>query len=215
MPRIADAFINVPSRASREPQSGGNMSVPLEQQITRTAHHEAGHLVAAAALGLKLRSEGLAVDARGEGLACYCKQAGDSDERRESVIVATFSGYNSELQLCSDRDYPKPDSMQLIFSCDAREARPIIAQLSYLSVTRTAFQIEEELQNRSRMLVKQEWQAIRVIADALLEREWEPVQPLPSGGVWSQEQMAKHLNGKEVVGLLSQFGIRGQITDQC
>ena len=93
--------------------------------------------------------------------------------------------------------------MQLIFSCDAREARPIIAQLSYLSVTRTAFQIEEELQNRSRMLVKQEWQAIRVIADALLEREWEPVQPLPSGGVWSQEQMAKHLNGKEVVGLLS------------
>ena len=67
------------------------MSVPLEQQITRTAHHEAGHLVAAAALGLKLRSEGLAVDSRGEGLL-YCKQAGDSDERRESVIVATFLG---------------------------------------------------------------------------------------------------------------------------
>jgi hypothetical protein len=102
------------------------MPVPLEQQIIRTADHEAGHLVAAAAQGLNLRSEGLAVNARGEGLACFCKEPGDSDERRERVIVATFSGYNSETRLCAARDYPKPDEALLIFSCDAHEARGTI-----------------------------------------------------------------------------------------
>jgi len=40
--------------------------VPLEQQIIRTAHHEAGHIVVAAAQSLRLRPEGLSVDERGE-----------------------------------------------------------------------------------------------------------------------------------------------------
>jgi len=191
------------------------MSVPLEQQIIRTAHHEAGHLVAAAVQELKLRPEGLAVDARGEGLGCYCKQPGDSDERRERVIVATFSGYNSESKLCSDRGFPEPDGMLQIFSCDAREARPIISQLSYLSVERTAFAIEEELQARSKTLVNQQWQAICAIANELLARGWEPIRPLPSGGVWSQEPLAKYLDGNEVVILLAQFGISGEVTNQC
>jgi hypothetical protein len=33
------------------------------------------------------------------------------------------SGYNSEVQLCAARDYPKPDESLLISSCDPREAR--------------------------------------------------------------------------------------------
>jgi hypothetical protein len=191
------------------------MSAPLEQQLIRTAHHEAGHLVAAAVQGLELRSEGLAVDARGEGLACYCKQPGDSDERRESVIVATFSGYNSELQLCSERDYPKPDEMLVIFSCDAREARETITKLAYLSANRTAFQIEEELQNRSRVLVKQRWEAVRTIADALLAKEWEPLRALKSGNAWSQEQSAKYIDGEEVAGMLACLGIHAEVTGSC
>jgi hypothetical protein len=187
----------------------------LEQQIIRTAHHEAGHLVAAAVQGLQLRPDGLAVDTRGEGLGCYCKQPGDSDERRERVIVATFSGYNSESKLCLDRGFPKPDGMLQIFSYDALEARPIISQLSYLSVERTAFAIEEELQTRSRNLVNQQWQAICAIADALLVKEWEPVRPLPSRGVWSHEQLARYLHGNEVVGFLAQFGIGAEVTERC
>lgn len=191
------------------------MPVPLEQQVIRTAHHEAGHLVAAATQGLKLRSEGLAVDARGEGLACYCKQPGNSDERRERVIVATLSGYNSEVQLCAARDYPKPDGALLIFSCDAREARETITKLSYLSASRTAFQIEEQLQNRSRMLVQRKWEAIFTIADALLAKEWEPLRPLKSGNVWSQEQSAKYIDGEEVAGLLARLGIHAEVTGSC
>ena len=38
------------------------MTAPLERQIIRTAHHEAGHFVVAAAQNLKLRPEGLSVD---------------------------------------------------------------------------------------------------------------------------------------------------------
>lgn len=105
--------------------------------------------------------------------------------------------------------------MLQIFSCDAREARSIISQLSYLSVVRTAFQIEEELQARSRMIVNQKWQAICAIADALLVSDWEPVRPLAIGSTWSNEQLARYLDGNEVVAFLAQFGINAEVTDQC
>jgi hypothetical protein len=191
------------------------VSVPLEQQIIRTAYHEAGHIVAAAVQGLKLRPEGLAVDARGEGLACYCKQPGDSDETRESVIITTFSGYNSESKLCLVRDFSKPDEMLLIFSCDAREARPIISQLSYLSVERTAFQIEEELQNRSRQLIEREWKAIQMLAEVLLAKEWEPVRSLPSGTKWTHENLAKYVDGKEAIERIARYEITATIAESC
>jgi len=191
------------------------VSVPLEQQIIRTAYHEAGHIVAAAVQGLKLRPEGLAVDARGEGLACYCKQPGDSDETRESVIITTFSGYNSESKLCLDRDFSKPDEMLLVFSCDAREARPIISQLSYLSVERNAFQIEEELQNRSRQLIEREWKAIQMLAEVLLAKEWEPVRSLPSGTEWTHENLAKYVDGKEAIERIARYEITATIAESC
>ena len=92
--------------------------VPLEQQIIRTAHHEAGHIVVAAVQGLKLRPEGLSVDERGEGLACYCKNPGDSDTERERVIIATFAGLNSEARFCNEQGFPVPEEMQRIFSQD-------------------------------------------------------------------------------------------------
>jgi hypothetical protein len=190
------------------------MPIQLEQQI-RTAHHEAGHLVAAATQGLKLRSEGMAVDARGEGLACYCKQPGDSDEQRERVIIATFSGYNSEVQLCAARGYSMPDETLLILSCDAREARETITKLSYLSPSRTALQIEKLLQNLSRALVQQKWEVICRVAEALLIKAWEPLRPLKSGNVWSQEQSAKYIDGEEVAGLLVPFGIHAEVTSSC
>lgn len=191
------------------------MSVPLEQQIIRTAYHEAGHLVVAAIQNLKLRSEGLAVDTRGEGLACYCKQVGDSDEKRESIVVATFSGYNSEYKLCAEHGYPGPDEMLLIFSSDAREARETITKLSNLSANRTVFQIEEAMQSRSRVLVQQGWQSIRAVAEVLLAKEWEPLRALASGNVWSREQSAKYLNGEEVAGLLAGHGIQAEVTASC
>jgi hypothetical protein len=187
----------------------------LEQQIIRTAHHEAGHLVTAVAQGLELRVDGLAVDARGEGLACYCKQPGESDSQREKVIIATFSGYNSELRLCAETGYAGPAEMQIALSCDGREARSIISSLSYLSPSKTAFQIEEELQQRSRDLIAEFWTAISSLASALLAKEWEPIRALPSGGVWSQVDTAKYLDGQTVAAILGSHDIAARVVEVC
>src|SRR5262249_5478812 len=53
------------------------------ETIRRAAHHESGHIVIAAAQGLKLRPEGISVDLEGNGLACYCKHPEDNDLSRE------------------------------------------------------------------------------------------------------------------------------------
>ena len=62
------------------------------------AHHEAGHLVVAAVLGLNIRPEGLMIDPKGFGLACYNKEPGNSDLSREKVILASLSGFKAEEQ---------------------------------------------------------------------------------------------------------------------
>lgn len=183
------------------------MTVSLEQQIIRTAHHEAGHIVVAAVQTLKLRPEGLSVDERGEGLACYCKNPGDSDTERERVIIATFAGLNSEERSCNERGFPVPEEMQRIFSQDSKEARENISRLSYLSVERTAFQIEAELQSRSEAIILQYWSAIRSVGTALLASDWQPIRALKSGSVWSQSEKAKYLAGDELAVVLRQAGI--------
>jgi hypothetical protein len=94
-----------------------------------------------------------------------------------------------------------------------REGR--FTKLSYLSSSQTAFQIEKQLQNRSRVLVRRKWEAICRIADALLAKEWEPLRPLKSGGIWSQEQSAKYIDGEEVAGLLARLGIHAEVTGSC
>lgn len=121
--------------------------IALGERRARTAHHETGHTVGAAIQQLKLRPEGLSVDARGEGLACYHKEPDDFDQSRERVVIATFAGYNSEIYLCEQRGYAAPEEWQIIWSPDSREARHILARLSCLSVEGTAFQIEEQRQD--------------------------------------------------------------------
>ena len=66
-------------------QGERNPSVPedVDVKLKRAAHHEAGHMVIAAAQGLRLQSEGLMVDLHGDGRACYCKQPDGSDLSRE------------------------------------------------------------------------------------------------------------------------------------
>ena len=191
------------------------MTVPLEQQIIRTAHHEAGHIVVAAVQGLKLRPEGLSVDERGEGLACYCKDPGDSDIERERVIIATFAGLNSEARFCNEQGFPVPEEMQQIFSQDSKEARENISRLSSLSLERTAFQIEAELQASSEAIILQYWSAIRSVAAALLDRDWEPIRALKSGSVWSLAEKARYLAGDELAVALKRVRIAAEFTAIC
>jgi hypothetical protein len=72
----------------------------VEGRLKETAYHEAGHIVIAAATGLRLRSEGLMIDAVGEGLGCYCKDPGESDVSRERIIISAFAGCFAQNRFC-------------------------------------------------------------------------------------------------------------------
>jgi len=94
------------------------------------AYHEAGHMVAAAIRGLRLRSEGLMIDRRGWGLACYYREPEDSDVWREAVVIASLAGFKAENELRRRSSFALRDAQEMIDSCDWREARPLVAKFS-------------------------------------------------------------------------------------
>ena len=68
---------------------------------------------------------------------------------------------------------------------------------------------EGRLNNRLQDSIEQHWPAIEALAAALLEKDWEPLKHLKSGGLWSHENetIAKYLEGGDVVRILKQHGI--------
>jgi hypothetical protein len=181
--------------------------IPLEMKLRRAAHHEAGHIVVAAAMGLPLRPDGIVIDSVAQGLACYWKEPGENDACRESVIAATFAGFNAEEEFCQRHSLPVLDGFAKIFCEDYRYARGIICQLTYLSPTDNVFEIDQKLEAASRVAVLRHWLAIEAIAAQLLAKDWEPIKPLESGTVWSRETSAKYLTGEELVAALARFAI--------
>jgi hypothetical protein len=191
-----------------EVKRGANAGeVPTEKMI-RAAHHESGHIVIAAKLGLKLRPEGLSVDPAGNGLACYHKDPEDSDSSRECVALASFAGFKAEIRLCEQRSYTVPDAVGVLHSPDWCEARKTISKLSdSFLVSDGLGKVQHRLETRTAELVSENWSVIVALAMELLASPWEPLEPLKSGAVWSQEKTAKHLSGAEAVKTLGQCGI--------
>jgi hypothetical protein len=81
----------------------------LALNLKAVAHHEAGHIVIAAARNLRLGLDGLSIDSLGEGIACYCKRPDETDLSRESVILATFAGFKAQRRFCEGWACPAPD----------------------------------------------------------------------------------------------------------
>jgi hypothetical protein len=79
-----------------------------EVRINITARHEAAHAVIAAVLGLRLRTEGMAVDRNGEGLTCYCKQPEGTDASRQRIIIATYAGFYAQKGYSEQHGYEVP-----------------------------------------------------------------------------------------------------------
>ena len=104
-------------------------------KLTATAHHEAGHLVIAAALELLLRTEGLSIDPVGEGLACYCKRPDGTDSSRERVIISTFAGWYAQKRFCDQRSIDCPEFAYPASTTDWWEATDLLCAFSgeYLS----------------------------------------------------------------------------------
>jgi hypothetical protein len=182
----------------------------INVNLDSAARHESGHIVAAAAQGLRLRAEGLMVDPSGWGLACYHKEPNESDQSRERIIIATLTGFKAENHFRAECSYPLRDEQAVIDSCDWNEARRLIPRFSD-----EYFQNENvgtilcKLEARSAQLVEQHLPAIEGLAAALLEKGWELRKPLKRGGSWSHENesMAKYVVGEEVVRVLQRYGI--------
>lgn len=199
----------------RQVESGPSLATDLDVKLLCAAHHEAGHIVVAAAQGLRLRPQGLSIDPSGEGLACYFKQPDGSDTSRERVIVAMFAGFMAQKRFCEQRSCPVPYPMGVVLSPDWQEARQIISMLSaeYSSDDRTT--IQRRLENRSDQFVERHWIAIEALAAALLAKSPEPLKPLKSGGAWSREGTAKYVPGEEVVSILGRYGIIAVCESDC
>ena len=180
----------------------------IEARLAIAAHHEAGHIVIAAALGLPLRSEGIMVDTDAEGLACYCKEPEESDHSRERVMLATFAGCYAQNRFCGANGYPALEDPARIGSGDWYEARRISIKLSVAYLADQGIKAaHESIERQSETLVAERWPIIETVAEALLAKYWEPVKPLKSGGRWASGELAKYLIGDEVINIVVRFGI--------
>jgi hypothetical protein len=177
----------------------------------RTAHHEPGHVVVAAAQGLRLRPEGVMVDPSGWGLGCYRKESDGSDELRKSILLATFAGYYAEKRFCEDHSFTIADPKSWFYSNpDGYEASILVSEMSVENLTNgsvpTTFL---ELQKEARQQVERRWTAIKEVAITLLSKNWEPRKLLASGARWSHEDdtVAKYVTGSEIIEILARHNI--------
>jgi hypothetical protein len=208
-----------PPRNSSEPyhrSMSGSAAISgenLEVQIETAAYHEAGHVVVATALGLRLRPEGIMVGQDAKGLACYWKEPDGTDASVEANILASFAGFSAEKRLRSMRGLQQRDYFGVIFSTDWKEARVLQGKFSPVYFgDKGGRTIHDELEARAEQLVAQHWSTIEVLAEALLSRQWEPKKPFKSGTQWSDSEQAKYLLGAEVVEILAGLGITAQST---
>jgi hypothetical protein len=173
------------------------------------AFHETGHITVAAVRGLTLRPDGLMVLSNGDGLCVYCTQPDESDSSRVSVIVSSFAGYFAAKRFC--QKYSRPDLLDPLreISDDWKHAREVIAKLSdeYLAGD-SPMAVLLRLQKESERLVEQHWVAIEALAKALLAKDPEPMRPLKTGEIWSDETgPVRYMDGEETVEILAKHGI--------
>jgi hypothetical protein len=188
----------------------------IESKLSAVAHHEAGHLVIAAAMALPLRPEGLSIDPVAKGLACYCKKPDDTDASRERVLLATFAGWYSQKRWCERRSIAFAQGPYLASTCDWWEARDILSAMSKAYFSERDYSAAHEfLERRSEALVAQNWHAVETLAAIVLTKEWEPLKPLNTRGKWSDQSSAKYVGGEEVVSVLAACGVHARCVSEC
>lgn len=185
------------------------MAESLEVKMQCAAHHESGHIVVAAALGLRVRQEGMILDSFSEGLACYCKLPDGSDISRERIILATFAGFYSENQFREQKNYVLSDpDYWFYYSWDGREANELLGAISIANLLDgNVSATKVKLQSQSKQLVEQHWSAIDALASTLLAKDWQDWKPLKSGAKFSPATTAKYLLGEEIITILARYGI--------
>lgn len=174
------------------------------------AHHEPGHIVIAAVQGLKLKPEGLMVDPCGWGLACYHAAPEDSDSARERNILAVLAGFAVERRYREKKKYPPRDHMDVSLNRDNVVARTLLTKLAG-----DYWANESRLREQLDRLIEKHWLAIEALASALLQKNWERIKRLKSGGQWAHpnETVGKYVLGEEAVRILAVQGIEANVSE--
>jgi hypothetical protein len=185
-----------------------NALEPLESRMIAAAHHEAGHIVVAAACGLRLRPKGIIIDPAAQGLACYDIEPNGSDALRKLILISTFAGFYAE-QRCREQfgfwDCPE----NWLALGDGWQANEIVGAISPKNLVEgNVFATADEAKRRSRYVVAEKWSAITRIAEAVMAKGWGPLPEFKPEDQWSKEATAKQLTGDEIVELLYHMGIQ-------
>jgi hypothetical protein len=176
------------------------------------ARHESGHLAVAAANGLRLRANALALDLRSNGLACYFKEPDGKESYPERVCLALYAGYFAERRFRHAYGYPYISANEFFLGSsnggDGGELNIFLLgipaeRLTNGNPTATGMRLRGE----SELFVERHWPAIEELATALLTKAWEPMKPLKSAEIWSHEAAARYLPGSEAVQILGRHGI--------
>lgn len=176
------------------------------------AYHEAGHIVIAAAQGIRLSRYGVHVDRDGRGVAFYeiRRPLKNSDApcptTREQTIIAAYAGLIAQCEFhptCSRRG-ANDDQVGIDELLDEIGTDGLCPPL-------TRGTAEIELHAEAVLLVRKHWEALRTVARELWKQPYTPRRFEPFRG-WSDQPREKKLTGARVVEILADFVGFGFVT---
>ncbi len=137
-----------------------------------TAYHQAGHVIADLVSGYRFTFVTIRPHVSGEDDGAVC---GNARGRARDLAVVQLAGIVASAKMTGRDPWENPDQFD-DDSADIAAARTFIDDWAgFLSKTYGESSLKEqlwdEIGNKTRLLVEQNWIAIEVIANVLLERE--------------------------------------------
>jgi len=177
-------------------------------RLESAAHHEAAHIVIAAAVGLDLRPDGVLVADNADGIAVYASIPADSNESCEAVVLASEAGWWGESRFVAERhpELPEREPPHLEdYDLSWRAMGKLTPEYLNGQSHKACYL---KLRDRSKHLVKQHWLAIKAVAQAVLVQEPEPIETFVALGPWTTSKGAAiRLRGDVIVEILSRHGV--------
>src|SRR5882762_11573916 len=176
------------------------------------AYHEAGHVVVAAAQGMRLSRHGVHLDSEGRGISYYEYRKpkrwaeGASEVKREHTIISTLAGLIAQQKFYAECSILGASEDNNLVDELLKEISEDDDFIGYASL-----KAQLELRRESEKLVDEFWPAIEAVARALWGTPETPRdfnEPEPG---WSQLRVEKRLNGARLVEILKPFGIHPSI----
>ena len=162
--------------------------------VEETVYHEAGHIVAACALGLPLRPKGIIVyevgDGVGDGYACY----GEDEQPPEAVFMALLAGVKAQRT-----EFPG----SWIGGATSDESK--MRKIAEVHFQGRWHEVLDRLSPQVDELLREYWGAVAAVAESLLGAAWEPLEIGEDPN--NKAKRKRQLPGDSLLSILKQHGI--------